>query len=565
MSVQSTTDGPLTDGEPGPDLPARRASRPRGLASLALILAGSALLYFWLYDPSRFGSYHDDSLYVTTAKALASGQGYRIISLPYEPAATKYPPLYPFLLSLVWRISSQFPGNINAMVALTAVGTLMFLAITWLYLVRHAYATNWQALLVVAMTAINWRVVIYATGIYSEMIYATLSVAALFLAERLDSKLKGWNTRLALGLLMGLAFLSRGTGVGLLMAVAVYFVMRRKTRRAVLPLSVAGLFVVGWFAWCAHSRTHITGVNVAYYTDYFAHLKNVLLDMRANTNSSMLMTILSVLSTNFLMVVVVSIPVLCLGIDYTWAVYLGFVLMFIAAGFIRDVRRGWRLLHVYIICYLVLHIVWTPFVSFDRYLAPILPFLLLWLVRELESTASLARKTLRSGGSLSTKASGAVVGIAVVLVISVIVYSYGSTLVISVISAPHNKLVKPSAEDAEAIQWIKTNTDPSDVLVCARDPMYYLYTGRKATCSLPVTGTVYWQNSQTRTFDIVDESNGRYLVLTPSDFEEAYQPELQTESFKNMIEGHPERFAPVFRSTSGKSIVFRVGEASPER
>ena len=38
----------------------------------------------------------------TTARSLAEGHGYRIISLPGSPPQTKYPILFPHLLSLPW-------------------------------------------------------------------------------------------------------------------------------------------------------------------------------------------------------------------------------------------------------------------------------------------------------------------------------------------------------------------------------------------------------------------------------------------------------------------------------
>src|SRR5215813_13966551 len=65
-----------------------------------LIITGSS--YLALIRPYSFGSYHDDGLYGVLAKSLASGNGYRVISLPSEPHQTKSPPLYPFLLSLIW-------------------------------------------------------------------------------------------------------------------------------------------------------------------------------------------------------------------------------------------------------------------------------------------------------------------------------------------------------------------------------------------------------------------------------------------------------------------------------
>src|SRR5439155_18787274 len=101
--------------------------------ALSTVLAGSCLLYVAAFTPARFGFYHDDGIYVVTAKALATGQGYRIISLPYEPAQTKYPPLYPFLLSVIWRAYPGFPGNLWVLTSLSMAATVAFLALAFRY------------------------------------------------------------------------------------------------------------------------------------------------------------------------------------------------------------------------------------------------------------------------------------------------------------------------------------------------------------------------------------------------------------------------------------------------
>src|SRR5262245_1204078 len=92
--------------------PVTKSTKRQAHLYLLIILFLSAPLYCALLAPQRFGGYHDDGIYATTAKALATGQGYRIISLPSEPAQTKYPPLYPLLLSLIWRVYPRFPENV---------------------------------------------------------------------------------------------------------------------------------------------------------------------------------------------------------------------------------------------------------------------------------------------------------------------------------------------------------------------------------------------------------------------------------------------------------------------
>jgi hypothetical protein len=91
---------------------------PRGLKSallipLVLLLSVPSAAYLWHFDDlPHFGSWEDDGIYYASAKSLADGGGYRIESLPGEPAQTKYPPLYPLLLSVAWRIDPQFPRNL---------------------------------------------------------------------------------------------------------------------------------------------------------------------------------------------------------------------------------------------------------------------------------------------------------------------------------------------------------------------------------------------------------------------------------------------------------------------
>ncbi|MGB9604262.1 MAG: hypothetical protein ACPL88_00100, partial [Bryobacteraceae bacterium] len=68
----------------------------------------------WRYrNMPHFGSLVDDGVYWVSAKALAEGQGYRVVSLPEKPWQTKYPPLYPAYMALVWKLNPRFPENLS--------------------------------------------------------------------------------------------------------------------------------------------------------------------------------------------------------------------------------------------------------------------------------------------------------------------------------------------------------------------------------------------------------------------------------------------------------------------
>jgi Dolichyl-phosphate-mannose-protein mannosyltransferase len=525
---------------------------------LFIVLAGASVVYYVAISPRQFGSFHDDSIYVTTAKALATGKGYRIISLPYEPAQTKYPPFYPFLLSLIWRLSPSFPQNLVPMMLLSVLATVGFLALSFSYLTREGYATSWEALAVVALTAINWRTMILATSLLSDMIYGVLSILALLIAEELAKRKGHWIASIGLGVVMGLAFLTRSSAAVLIIAVGVYFVAARRFRSAVPALAVVAIFVLGWVGWCHVERTPATGVNVAYYTSYLALVREVITQLQAQDQTWMPIVVLSVLAKNALMLIVVSIPVACLGIDYNGVLYLGFAFLFVAAGFIRDISGGLRMLHVYIISYLILHSLWLLFVSYDRFLIPILPFLLLWLLRELRTMAQLVRREMSSQMAMIRKASAGIIGLALGGVVVAGVYNYVSGVYYPIASGSIRKVVGPSAVDRQTVEWINSNTAATDRLVCNNDPMYYLYTGRKATHFLPMISGINWKEAQHLLFDIVNENKVNYLVLTPTDFDLSYRPDVQSESLKDLIEERPAEFVPVFKSTDAMSTIYRI-------
>jgi hypothetical protein len=435
------------------------------------------------------------------------------------------------------------------MVALTALAALIFLWLTWVYLVRQRYVAPWQGLVIVTVVALNWRTVILATSLYTEMVYAALSVAALILAEKIESGSSGRLAGSVLGLLIGFAFLTRSSGAALLGSIAIFFFFSRRIRRAWMPLAIGALFLAVWVGWSYANRPTAKGINVAYYTSYFGHLKEVVLDLTAQNHTSVPITIVGSLATNAFMLIVVSVPLVCFGLNLNWGLYLAFGFLLVIAGFVRDVSRGWRLIHVYVLGYLALHLLWLPFVSYDRFLMPILPFLLLLLFREFDAMASHAREVL-SPNPFTRKASALTVGLVLLGAISVGTFGYASNLFRLLASAPVDKTVRPSPENLESIQWILTNTKDSDVLVCDRDPMYYLYTGRKTVHFLPMSPAIDWEKDPQPVFEILNQNNGKYLILTESDFEFKF--------LKNLAEARPDQFVPVFISRNGRGAVYRI-------
>ncbi|MFY9611126.1 MAG: hypothetical protein WAU45_21265 [Blastocatellia bacterium] len=535
---------------------------------LAITVLGFA--YFAAYRPERFGFYRDDSMYVVMAKALATNRGYRVLSLPGEPIQAKSPPFYPFLLSLIWWAQPHFPENVAWMTLLSVVATTAFLALAWRCLVDQDYATQGQALAVVALVGINWRTVVLAGGVYSEMVYAVLSVLALYLAETYEKSPERWIAGLASGGLVGLAFLTRSAGIAMLLALTCYYIMRR-FRRGLLPIASAAAIVMGWLAWGQISGSGADNVNAGFYESYFSTFSQVVGGSQAQGFSGMLKVVSQVISTNVVGLLFVSVPVVCLGLNYDSVVAFRFgfplmaaaVLLLIVGGFLRQTRQRVRLVHFYVLSYVAVHLLW-PYTAYDRFLMPLLPFLILFFVIEAGALWLLVRDSWRLPGQVSKKLSAALIAAVVLSAAGIAFYNYGSGLIRSMTLATLNKAARPSVEDSEAIEWINANTQPSDVLICYRDPLYYLYTDRKATRSVLSRqgGLLDEQTGLDETakalLKIVEDNNARYVVLTDSDFDLESEPNVQRDNLLAVLQRNTGVFVPVFHARDNRSAVYRI-------
>src|ERR1043166_9103598 len=99
---------------------------------LFLILLIPSAQFAWRNrDMPQFAGLHDDGVLFVSAKSLASGEGYRILSLPEAPAQTKYPVLYPLFLSFVWKLNAKFPDNLQAGTLLSWLLLVVLLALAW--------------------------------------------------------------------------------------------------------------------------------------------------------------------------------------------------------------------------------------------------------------------------------------------------------------------------------------------------------------------------------------------------------------------------------------------------
>ena len=213
----------------------------------AAVLTGIAVLAVMLLaiTPWPVGVFYDDGIYLILAKSLASGEGYRYLNLPGAPSATRYPPAWPAVLAVLWKISPRFPDNVDLFKAANGV----CLALAAAGLVHYGRArlglAAWVSVAAVCAFTLAIPVVATATVLFSEPLFLALLAPALLVGERAVER-PGRRVLLLAALLAGLLTLVRTIGVALIVAVVLGLVFRRRYSAAAVFAAAAGLVLLPW-------------------------------------------------------------------------------------------------------------------------------------------------------------------------------------------------------------------------------------------------------------------------------------------------------------------------------
>jgi hypothetical protein len=434
------------------------------LALLLVMLA--VLLGSWFMIKGVSGIYHDDGIYLSTAQALAEGRGYRLINLPEAPAQTKYPPLYPALLSIIWKLYPTFPDNLIYMQFITLLGGAATVGLVYLYLVRFGYFSRGVALGGGALTLSSIGYLYFTTLTFSELPFALLSVVALWALERQEEG-PSLNPRgqFFLGVLLSLPVLTRT--IGILLIPLGFFVLWRRGRPLLGTTLGLSAFLVPWLFWMLLLPRWLSADSVStYYTNYLTWWYAI--DKAAFGNIILINFIAAALAT-----IAVGVNLFHTGFFLpSWASPLPFVFGIITWSYVvKDLFKE-RILPAYLVMYLLIILVW-PWPP-PRFIIPILPFLIAyllgWTKQVLQRVPLLPYRWLASIFFVSVLAVNLIIMVRATHLSHRGHYPLGSPL--------KEPVAWQSYEDV--FRWIKDHTKPSDVIASGLDTMIFLYTGRQA-------------------------------------------------------------------------------------
>jgi 4-amino-4-deoxy-L-arabinose transferase-like glycosyltransferase len=209
--------------------------------SLALGMRLSFILGFG-FENRIYDSLQDQYVYIDLARNLVAGRGLSLsnttfMASPHTPTATR-PPLYPILLAGLFAFFGESYLAVRLMQAI--LGTLMCVEV---FLIGRKSLGLGTGVLASTLVAIYPPLVMYVRPLMVETLFFFL-LATMILLVYLIQEQPNMTRGLSLGIVSGLAFLSRSDVLGLCLLLLVYLVwclQRERRIWLILGASVVGL------------------------------------------------------------------------------------------------------------------------------------------------------------------------------------------------------------------------------------------------------------------------------------------------------------------------------------
>ncbi len=535
----------------------------RSMIGLLSIIVAFLVALNIQWSAASFGLYHDDTLYLSSARALATGEGYVIPSIPGEPAQTKYPIFYPWLLSLLWRVWPTFPDNLYGAFWLSALAACVFLVGSFT-LLRQLGAGEKIALALTAVVAFHPATLALGSALLSDIVFMALATWSLVLAGvALSNGSRGGGAYrrqwLLAAVLVAAAVMTRSLGVAVGAGIAVSAAGRRSYRAMiVVALACVAAFSAGVFwSWQHHGQFDLSAgqasgyaQTVLFYTSYLGFWKLCVPDWptfmaMVSFNLGELLTQPAVLC--FLLPVNAFSPLVLRLV----AIAVSFVIL---KGVVAQARsHGWHPVHVAAVATMPIILLWN-YTLVGRFLAPFLPVLLLGAWREIKWVIETGVQVIRSSGPrLDRVVSGAMLASALALV----VYAASQVLWLNPAGAWQDRRDRKILATAkqEAYRWVRNQTALEDRFIAYEDASFFLYTGRQGLRPMAFSTAAFYRQKKEiidrdldRLAETARELGARYWIAAADDFDLETAEEMAADYVENFIRAYP----IVFESQDGR-------------
>jgi hypothetical protein len=466
--------------------------------------AGAVLLFFVLYLlrlDHVVGMFGDDAWYALLGKALATGHGLTLINSPSPGIIPIYPPAFPFLLSLMFRLAPEFPDNLWLLKSVSIAAMLGVGWLTYSYFTRIRELPAWLALGLALATALNPAFVFLATSsLMSECVFTFGLMATVVIIERgVKAGKTGGNWHYALGATLAVFTLfTRLQGVGLILAVIVYLLKERLLRAAAI-FAVTTALLAG--PWLLYAQMHApTPEQQAEQNSYIVQSYLTQFSQRKIAPStSQTATPPSLMKSKFAKLLTRAWNNICLIVEYdigamglyhlfrageplagkarqVWQAALSLILTLLAlTGFVAALRQRTTLGELVLVITLMIIAAWT-YASF-RFILPLLPFVVYYM---LLGGRAIYRLVWHPRRGLPRQAEWALMGTVIACIAAFNVYSnLEYALSMRGLLGERPTWALAFEENAAVIKWVGEHL-PKDAVLAAQNPaLTSLYTGHK--------------------------------------------------------------------------------------
>src|SRR5262245_5795025 len=518
-----------------------------------LVVGGAS---YWSSNKEVLGLFHDDGIYAVVAKSLSDGSGYRIISLPTEPDQTKYPFLYSFVLSWLWSLDPKFPDNIGLLKAANAGFLAAVFVLSYLFYRRHVAGEESESLLFAVLVSINPAVFSFTDFTVSDILLLLLSLSAFVTVDVSVHSKPRLDSVVLLAVIVALACLTRSAAVPLALAGVIHFTWSKRYRHLTLYICLVLLFIIPWGLWVITHSNHAVSSLLRYYCSYSSEPPAFII-MWVDPFGA-----LDIVWGNLLYIVTALDLILQSKIIPGLMLPVGLVLLL---GIWRSFNDQTVFFRSYIVLYLALVVAW-PF-NPQRYLIPLIPAIYFFLFRGVHAAEAHLNDLMTSKTRTKVLCHLVRVTFAIVVMLHVgWISHYLFSKDVATTRVWFGAEVPASWRGfSETFQWVRSHTDDRSVLATFYDPMYYLYTGRRAirpgfhkpqTYFYPYgravadIGTVNEIKSELKSLGV------RLLVIDPLDgFEEGrtYQ-----RFFNELLRSYRNRPELMFISSDSKHMIYAL-------
>jgi hypothetical protein len=441
-----------------------------------------------------------------------------------------YPPGWPILLSIVWRINPSFPNNAGGFKLIAAI--CMLLAMIVYFRWRGWRGDNpLKSSLIVLLALFTPIVVSSGSSAFSEAAYTCFSILALWLIERYQRLENGkWLDAIIPSLAAAAVVYLRSFGITLVMGAVIYLLTKPNRRKSLAFIGLTVLWIIPWLIWTLHHG----GEN--YSNQLF--LKSI---EQPQLGYISIIDLFTRVVFNFYAYVLRYLPsalFLPAGTPFQGAdMVLGVVVLSILL-FTMIKRRS--LTDWYVALYFALAFIW-PWVDI-RLLAPVFLLLFGYIIDFFGKGGTVQLNLLKKPKQVLS-----------ILSISLILIFVAVNAVLQVQSGDLAQQSMHTDPDwisrRRAFDWIRLHTDENDVLAALNDYQVYLYGGGR-----PVVRDLGSVQS-------LKNSNVNYIVLIPYGGV-LVQGDLSRIRFDPVWKTHPTAFTSVYEDRTADIQILRVDQAA---